>query len=147
MCGGGVGPFGDGSDGYGAQHAGTTHYLDQIDNFKMDGRPVTSDMKQFGLHQPGDRQMFFFPMDAIARIAKAKAAGSIDAHGNRVIQRERAPASRAASASSKPKGRRQESSAAKGADRRGDLLGGGRKKASTDIKNKERLGKKTLLGA
>ena len=140
MCVGGFGPMG-------AQHEGTTHYLDRWSNLTMDGRPVTSDMKEFGKHQAGDTQMFFLPVSALTRIAQAKERGSLDAHGNRVIQRERAPASRAASASSKPKGRRQESSAAKGADRRGDLLGGGRKKAAADIKNKEDLGKKTLLGA
>tara|TARA_B110000438_G_C15285839_1_gene424677 strand:+ start:172 stop:552 length:381 start_codon:yes stop_codon:yes gene_type:complete len=63
------------------------------------------------------------------------------------LQPSKAPASGAASASSKPKGRRQESSSAKGADRRGDLLGGGPKKAAVNMKNKEDLGKKTLLGA
>ena len=140
MCVGGFGPMG-------AQHEGTTHYLDRWSNLTMDGRPVTSDMKEFGKHQAGDTQMFFLPVSALTRIAQAKERGSLDANGNRVIQRERAPASRAASASSKPKGRRQESSSAKGADRRGDLPGGGRKKASADIKSKEDLGKKTLLGA
>jgi len=62
-------------------------------------------------------------------------------------QSSKSPASGAASAASKPKGRRQESSDPKGKDRRGDLLGGSPKKAAGDTKLKEDLGKKTLLGA
>ena len=127
MC-GGIGPYGPG-------YEGTTHHLDAISNLRIDGRPITSDQKEFGKHQAGDRQMFFFPIDALGRIAQAKDQGQLDAHGNKVIQPSMAPAPGA----NKPKGRRRTGtslSGFKGTDKRGDLVGG----------RKEPSGKKTLLG-
>jgi len=140
MCGGGIAPYGPG-------YEGTTHYLDQIDNFKIDGMPVTNDMKQFGKHQAGDRQMFFMPMDAIVRIAQAKERGALDGYGNRVIQPGKSPSpgvgvggvkkpSGQVRGKGKSKGKRQTSgSSTQGKDKRGDLLVRGNS------------GNKTLLGA
>jgi|TARA_R110000823_G_scaffold109519_3_gene229227 hypothetical protein len=140
MCVGGFGPMG-------AQHEGTTHYLDRWSNLTMDGRPVTSDMKEFGKHQAGDTQMFFLPVSALERIAQAKERGALDGYGNRVIQPGKSPSpgvgvggvkkpSGQVRGKGKSKGKRQTSgSSTQGKDKRGDLLVRGNS------------GNKTLLGA
>ena len=79
--------------------------------------------------------MFFFPMDAIGRIVKARDQGQLDAHGNKVIQPSRAPTPGA----TKLMGKRQTGASAsgfKGKDKRGDLVSGDKS-----------IGRKTLLGS
>ena len=128
MCVGGFGPMG-------AQHEGTTHYLDRWSNLSIDGRPITNDQKDFGKHQAGDTQMFFLPVSALTRIAQARDQGQLDAHGNKVIQPSRAPTPGA----TKLIGKRQTGASAsgfKGKDKRGDLVSGDKS-----------IGRKTLLGS
>jgi hypothetical protein len=124
-----------------AGHEGSSFFLNSV---RIDGRPVTADEKTFGLHRPGDKLLFAFPINALQRISDAKNAGLLDSSGS-LVKKEAPKAAPQPVVSSRPSSSTGEGKIARTAAPKG--TGAGKYSLVSGGVDGANVGRKTLLGA